>query len=140
MSVLLVLGPHVFEILPLNYQQLERTTTANWASIPRFGGRAARQFTGYGGGDGLTISGLMFPEEFGGRARFEAIRATQGLGIPFMMAGLGAITGGRIFGLVCIETVSDTQTHIAPNGQGRVLDFSIEVSPYGDGDGPGGLF
>lgn len=138
MSVLLILGPHIFEILPLNYQELDRTTTANWVSVSRFGGRAARQFTGFGEGDNLTISGVLFPEEFGGRAKYEAIRATQSLGIPIMMVGLGAITGARVFGLVCIETVSDTQTHIAPNGQGRVLKFSIDVSPYGGG--PGGLF
>ena len=90
MTVLLVLGPHVFEILPLNYQSLDRTTSATWASIPRFGGRAAKQFTGLGADDLTTISGLMFPEEFGGRGQYEAIRATQGLGIPVMMLGFGA--------------------------------------------------
>jgi len=142
MSALLALGPHIFEILPLNYQELDRTSTAAWASIPRFGGRAARQFTGLGEGDGMTISGVIFPEEFGGRAQYEAIRFTQGLGVPLMMVGLGAVTGARIFGLVCVESVSDTQTHIAPNGQGRVLDFSIDVTPYGGGNGGvlGGLF
>ncbi len=133
MSVLMALGPHIFEILPLNYQELERTTSVTWASVPRFGGYAARQFTGLGADDSTVISGLMFPEEFGGRGRYEAIRGTQGLGVPVMMIGFGTLSLARVFGLVCIETVSDIQSHIAPNGQGRVLDFTIEVSPYGGG-------
>jgi len=138
MTALLALGPHIFEILPLNYQQIERETRAEWASIARFGARSARQFTGLGD-DSLTISGLIFPEEFGGRSDYEAIRLTQAAGIPLMMAGMGASTTARIFGLVVVLSVSDTQTSIGPDGQGRVLEFSVEVAPYG-GSAFGGLF
>lgn len=140
MTALLCLGPHIFEIAPLNYQQIERETVAVWASMPRFGAQAARQFTGLGD-DSLTISGLIFPEAIGGRSAYEAIRGTQGAGVPVMMVGKGASTFARIFGLVVILSVSDTQTHIGPDGQGRVIDFSIEVAPYGGGlTGIGGLF
>lgn len=130
MTALLALGPHIFEILPLNYQRLERETNAVWASVPRFGAEAARQFTGLGD-DSFRIDGLLFPHEFGGRAEYEAIRATQRSGLPVMMAGLGTATAVRIFGLVVILNVSDEQTHIGRDGQGRVLSFSIELAPYG---------
>lgn len=120
----------MFKIIGLNYQKLERTATVNWAVIPRYGGKVAKQFTGKGGGDGTTITGLIFDEEFGGRAEYEAIYATQGQGRPVMMVGFGAQSSGNIFGLVCIEVVSDTQEYIGTGGQGKKLEFSIEVSPY----------
>ena len=127
---LLRLGNHSFEIIGLNYQSLSRTTTAHWVPIARFGGKAAKQFTGKGADDKATISGLLFPEEFGGREEYEAIRLTQGQGRPVMMVGFGANGAGRIFGKVCIETVSDTQDYISPNGQGKKQQFSIQISPY----------
>lgn len=134
MSALLGLGPHVFTIIGLNYQQLERETTATWATIERFGGQAARQFTGLGP-DSTTINGLLFPDELGGRGGYEAIRASQSAGRPLMMIGFGANAMGRVFGRIVLETVSDTQTHIGRDGQGKMVEFSVTVSPNG-----GGLF
>lgn len=126
---LLALGPHIFKILPLNFQELERTTIAKWPSIARFGQRNARQFTGLGD-DETKIGGIIYPEEFGGRSEFEALRATQAAGRPVMMVGLATASSARIFGRVVILDVSDKQSSIAPNGQGRILDFTITVAPY----------
>lgn len=140
MSALLQLGPHTFSILPLNYQQLERETVAKWASVPRFGQMAARQFTGLGD-DSTTISGLIFPEEFGGRTEYEALRLTQAAGVPVILAGMGAASLARVFGLVVLLSVSDTQSYIGPTGEGRMLEFSVELAPYGGDIGLfGGLF
>jgi len=135
---LLALGPHIFEIVGLNYQKLERESQAVWPAIKRFGGHAARQFTGLGP-DSQTVNGLLFPDEFGGRGEYEAIRATQSRGSPVMMVGFSGATLGRVFGLVIIETVSDTQFHIDRSGAGKQLEFSVTVSPYG-GSAFGGLF
>lgn len=132
MTALLSLGQSVFQIIGLNYQKLSTQTTANWAAIERFGGQSARQFTGLGP-DSTTIDGLLFPDELGGRGQYEAIRRTQGRGRPVMMIGFGANSSGKIFGNVVIEEVSDTQTHIARHGGGKMLEFSITVAPYGGG-------
>ncbi|WP_336798862.1 phage tail protein [Kaistia sp. MMO-174] len=141
MNALMALGPHVFEVLPLNYQELERTTEAVWASIPRLGTRPARQFVGYGD-DVLVISGVLFPEALGGRGAFEAIRATQAAAEPVMLVGFGTESVGRVWGRVIILSVHDRQESIARNGAGEVLSYEIEVAPYGDGPGAGlfGLF
>ncbi len=138
---LLALGPHVFEIAPLNFQQIERTTIAKWPAIARFGAAPGRQFTGYGE-DPITISGLLYPDELGGRTEFEAIRATQKAAVPVTMMGWAAATGtaARIYGLVVILSVSDTQTSINRAGAGRKLAFDIEVAPAGGGGKPVGLF
>ncbi|MEN5279275.1 phage tail protein [Brucella sp. TWI432] len=138
---LLALGPHIFEIAPLNFQQLERSTEALWPSISRFGGRPGRQFTGYGD-DSMTISGLLFPDEVGGKAEFEAIRVTQAAAQPVTMMGwaIGMSMAANLFGRVVILNVQDTQSAINRQGYGRKIEFSIEVAPYhGDGK-PVGLF
>jgi len=140
MTPLLALGPHIFEIAPLNFQRIERETEVKWPAIARFGGRPGRQMTGFGE-DPIRISGLLFPEEFGGREEFEALRATQLAARPVIMAGW-ALTGSaaRIFGRVVILRVRDVQDSINRDGFGRRLAFDIEVAPVSDGGKPIGLF
>ena len=83
---LLALGPHVFEIAPLNFQAIDRETTVKWPAIPRFGGRPGRQMTGYGE-DPITISGMLFGLTWSMRgqddnARRMATKMTQADGKP----------------------------------------------------------
>ena len=141
MTPLLALGPHIFEIAPLNFQEIERDTEAKWPAISRFGGRPGRQFTG-SGEDPITISGLLFPEELGGRDEFEAIRTTQRAAKPVLLVGwsVAVSTAAQIFGRVVILRIRDRQTVISRSGHGRRLSFDIEVAPFpGDGK-PVGLF
>ncbi|PRA87910.1 phage tail protein [Ochrobactrum sp. MYb29] len=138
---LLALGPHVFEIAPLNFQEIERSTKTLWPTISRFGGRPGRQFTGYGE-DSISISGLLFPDEMGGREEYEAIRATQAAAQPVLMLGWATALSmaASLFGRVVILNIQDTQSIINRQGFGRKIEFSIEVAPYhGDGK-PVGLF
>ncbi|MFT4162869.1 phage tail protein [Shinella sp.] len=137
---LLALGPHMFEIAPLNFQAIERETTVKWPAIARFGGRPGRQMTGYGE-DPITISGLLYPDELGGRDEFEAVRATQQTAQPVLMVGWsGSGMKARIYGLVVIVTVRDQQTSINRDGFGRRLSYDIEVAPIGATGKPIGLF
>ncbi len=137
---LLALGPHVFEIAPLNFQSIDRETTVKWPAIARFGGRPGRQMTGYGE-DPIIISGVLYPDEFGGRDEFEAVRATQRAAMPVMMVGwAGSGTLARIYGLVVILTVRDQQTSINADGFGRRVSYEIEVAPIGKSGKPIGLF
>lgn len=142
MTPLLALGAHIFEIAPLNFQRISEETTAKWPSIARFGGRPGRQHTGYGD-DPITISGLLYPEELGGQAELEALRATQRAARPVVMMGWQGSTGtaAKIYGLVVILSISSTKSAIGPSGIARKLSFEVEVAPAGDGGGkPVGLF
>lgn len=138
---LLALGPHKFEIAPLNFQSIERNTIAKWPAIARFGGAPGRQFTGFGE-DTIKISGLLFPDELGGREEFEEIRATQKAARPVTMLGWIGLDGtaARVFGRVVILQVSDTQTYINHAGAGRKLSFDVEIAPMAGGGKPVGLF
>lgn len=140
MNPLLALGSHRFQIAPLNFQRIVRETAVKWPAVARFGGRPSRQMTGYGE-DPLTISGLLYPEEFGGREELEALRATQQAARPVIMAGW-ALTGeaARIFARVVILKIRDEQTSINRDGFGRRLSFEVEVAPVGGGGKPVGLF
>jgi uncharacterized protein len=141
MTPLLALGPHVFEIAPLNFQAINRLTEAKWPAVARFGNAPGRQFTGYGE-DPITISGLLYPDELGGRAELEAVRITQRAAQPVIMMGWSAqlSTAALIYGRVVILTVDDTQTSINREGHGRKIEFSIEVAPVGGSGRPVGLF
>lgn len=141
MTPLLALGPHIFEIAPLNYQEISRDTEAKWPAINRFGSRPGRQFTGYGE-DTIVISGLLFPDELGGREEFEAIRLTQKAAKPILMMGWSSAvkTAAQLFGRVVILRVGDTQSAIGRHGMGRKVSFDIEVAPVPEDGKPVGLF
>lgn len=139
MVPLLALGPHVFETEGLNFTELERRLRASIGRVPRLGQRAARQFSGIEE-ETITIRGLIFDEQFGGRGDYEAIASTLERGEPVVMIGTGVARRGRVFGLVYVVEVSDTQTHINPLGGGRKLAFDVVVEPYEGRAGAGGLF
>ena len=88
----------------------------------------------------MTISGLLFPDEMGGRDDYEAIRATQAAATPVMLVGWATVSAARIYGRVAILKVTDTQSIISREGYGRKLSFDIEVAPVPDGGGRIGLF
>lgn len=141
MMPLLALGPHIFEIAPLNFQEIRSLTEVKWPATPRFGKRPGRQFTGYGE-DPITISGLLYPEELGGREELKAIKLTAKAAQPIIMMGWSSLltSAAEVFGRVVILSVDDSQTIISKSGYGRKLEFSIEVAPIGDSGKPVGLF
>lgn len=128
MQPLLALGPHVFEIAPLNYQRFERRSEVLFPTVPRFGQRPNRQHTGYGE-DPVRIEGLLYPDEFGGRAEFDALRATQEAARAVLLMGWAGPTSARLFGRVVILSIDDRQSSINAAGQGRKLAFDIALAP-----------
>jgi hypothetical protein len=130
---LLSIGPHKFEIAPMSFQQLEDETVAEWKAIARFGGRPGQQFTGFGE-DPIRISGLLYPEELGGRDAIDAIRETQRAKKPVLMVGwtTDERAAAKVFGRVAIKSVRRTQTNINAYGQGRKIAFDIGLVPIGD--------
>lgn len=139
-SPLLALGPHVFEVLPVTLQKIEREVNLNWPGISRFGGPVARQATGEGE-HSVKLNGLLFPAAFGGWASYNGIIATALEQEPLMMMGFGVDMLAEVLGLVVITKVHDTQDYLGPDGVGQQVTFDVEVAPFGD-EGPygGGLF
>ena len=139
---LLGLGPHTFEVTSLNFQSIRRRTETELAEIARFGGRAGTQFTGHKRGS-ITISGLLFPEEFNDREEYEKLRQSQLAGKPLTFTGwaVGSGMSAEVFGRVSIKAIEDTQSYIGPDGKGRRVQYSIELAPSNEAGGkPIGLF
>ena len=80
------------------------------------------------------MSGLLYPDELGGRAEFEAVRATQKRARPVTMMGWSLEDSSKVevWGQVLILSIRDTQTRLNDRGHGRKLSFEIEVAPVGD--------
>jgi phage protein U len=139
MTPLLAIGPHIFEIFPLNLQKIEEETNVNWPAVERFGTGPARQFTGQGETT-FKIEGLCFNEEFGGYTEYLALKATAAAGQPLDIVGWGAGAAyGLVIGPACILKVSATHEAIGPDGIGRKITFHVECGAFGESFG-GGLF
>lgn len=137
---LLALGPHIFQISELNFQEIKRSTEAMWPAIPRFGTHPGRQFTGFGD-DSIEISGLLFPDEFNDREQFEALRLTQRGKRPVTLLGWAVGSGAaQVFARVVILKVEDTQSRINRKGAGRRIEYSVTLAPMVGGGKPIGLF
>lgn len=136
---LLTLGSHAFSILPMNLQRIESEITMNWPAIARFGGPVARQATGQGEHE-TRLTGLLFPETFGGMGEYRALKQTALRMRPVPMVGLGAGDVGTLFGQVVILKVHDLQDYIGPDGVGRRVGFDVVVAPSGQGLYGGSLF
>jgi hypothetical protein len=141
MSALLAVGPYVFSILPLTLQRIEEETSSSWPAINRFGVGPARQYTGPGDST-LKIEGLFFNEEFGGQGDYLALKAIQSAAQPVMVIGWGAGAAFAIvLGFMVITRVGASHEAIGPDGIGRKVTFSIELSSFGGEDGGiAGLF
>jgi uncharacterized protein len=135
---LLSLGQHLFEVEGLNFNEISRSLKASVASISRLGGRPAKQFTGIDD-ETITIKGLIFNEVEGGRSSYEAVKADLIKGLPLLLCGSAAAGTGRVFGLVFITGIDDEASHFGPDGYGRKVSFSIELTAAPERLG-GGLF
>nr|WP_274609867.1 phage tail protein [Rhodobium orientis] len=135
------MGPHIFDIMPLNYQRLEAEVSANWPAIPHFGSRPGAQLTGFGENP-ITISGLLFPQEFGGRTELEAVKTTLSAGKPVSLIGWAGFTGtaASVFGMVVLLRISTSDEEIGQDGLGREVSYEIEVKPKPGLSGRWGLF
>lgn len=128
---LLALGPHKFELEPLNFQDLEDEFEVKWPAISRFGGRPARQMTG-DGEDPIRITGLLWPHEVpDSREALEAVIRTQKAKRPVLMMRWASDAGMRaqVDGLVVILRISRQQSKFGTSGNSRRLDYDIEIAP-----------
>lgn len=123
---LLALGPHTFEVAPLNYQELTREVELRWALMNRLG--AAPVYHAVGVGEtSITIGGLLFPDAIGGWNEFRGLDATARAMQPVMMVA----GSGLVFGRVVIIRVHEAHKSVTTGGLPRRLEFSIDIRKQG---------
>lgn len=130
---LLSLGKCKFEIGKLDLQAFDEEVEVKWPAIARFGGRPARQHTGFGE-DPIHLSGLLYPEEIGGRAEYDKLKATARARRPVTLVTWSTELDNEatIWGQFVILRVSGGHTKFGPDGKSRKIAFDTEIAPLGD--------
>ena len=120
--MLMTLGPFVFMLQSIPFQQARRQRQWRYAELPRMGARDATQYTGPGP-DKLELSGVLMPEITGGPATLDllAAMAAQARAWP-LVEGTGSILGTYV-----IEEISQTASHTHADGAPQRLEFGIKL-------------
>lgn len=121
---LMAVGPHVFQVIGLNGQDIDTTTEATWVDVPRFGMTDGAQFQGRKRPE-MSIKGVLFPDQVGGLPDYEAMRGSQYAGVPLPLIRMGRGFTAVVLGAVTIERVSDLETY-----GGKKIAFTIDLKGY----------
>ena len=125
MSILMQLGPHQFAVDPLNYNKFESDIEARWKENYTANGNHIDQFLG-ASARSITISGVLFPESYGGLNEAEAVAQTIRAGNPVPLFSIS----GRNYGLVKALSLNLTHKKIGPRDSIIEAVYSIKVSEY----------
>lgn len=120
--MLMCIGASVVEVYPLNFENVDRKSTASFAEKSVVGRRPLLEAVGEGE-ETFELSGKLFPHRFGGLGALELLRtqmASQET-LPFMRGD------GVPLGWVVITDVQDKSKYLGPQGVGRMIDISISL-------------
>lgn len=124
----MALGPFVFQAHGFSFTDRKRSQKTGWAEIQVAGGMNPHQWTG-GQGAGETISGVLFPDEFGGQAALAGLYAASQSGQVLPLVTLG---GGsqNIHSMWFIEDISDDHAFVDRFGRPHRNAYSIGLKAY----------
>jgi phage protein U len=124
--MLMQLGSVAFEVYPLNAHEHTRSAEMGFVEKAVLGARPPLEKVGEGA-ETRTISGRVFPRKFGGLGQLASLEAARAAGQPlFLMRGDGAPLGFFV-----IERLSETNTYLAANGVGQVIEFDVMLKAAG---------
>lgn len=133
--VTMALGPFMFRAHGFGYSDVGRNLNTPWAELKTVGRPDALQWTGPTS-ETVKISGVLFPEEFGGLGTLEGLRLAARNGIPLFLVSLG----GGIFGRQAIQRIEEERKYHTRRGLPRKNSYSIEVRKLGSGLSLSSLF
>lgn len=120
-------GDYQFSVSTAALQNIKRSSAWRWQSQERLGVRPAQQYLGPGA-ESLSLSGVIYPHYKGGVGQLDRMRAEAGQGKPLILVnGLGEIQGQWV-----ITQVEETQTVFTAGGIPRKVEFSMQLSRYGE--------
>ena len=124
MAIMMKLGSFVFQISTAVYQELSEKYKYNWSSQNRIGINPSLQFTGYS--KSISLSGVFYPAKFG-KSIDDLIKLASD-GKPLLM-----VSGtGKVLDYWVINDISQTKTIFINNGAAKKVNFSIELTFYGE--------
>ncbi len=121
----MALGRFAFSALGFGHDGVKRDLSTRWASLPVAGRFDALQWTGPQS-DSVTISGVIFPEAFGGLETLDEMRKAAIAGEVLILATLdGLIRGPHV-----IEGIDEDRSHMTRTALPRRLAYKIRLKRY----------
>jgi len=120
--MLYVLGSVVFEVAPLNVDQVERSTGADFAEKPLLGRAPGFEFMG-AAAEELTFQGKLFPQALGGLDEWDQLQQIRAGGAAQHLTR----GDGRAEGWFLIFTLRETSRYLDAQGIGQVIEFEISL-------------
>lgn len=121
----IALGSYQFQALGFHMSDLSRELQTPWSEIDVAMRFDALHWTGPKS-DSVTISGVLFPEEFGGMGSLHGIAASARAGRPLMLVTGAGDVGGRFV----VISVSEDWSFIDDNGRPRRDAYKIQLKRY----------
>ncbi len=120
--MLYALGPLTFTVAPFNADEVDRTSSADFAEKQLLGQRKGHEFVGEGE-EKIVLRGSLFPETLGGLDGLAVLDALRSSGTPQML-----LRGDGVdLGWFLIERVHGNNKHLNREGVGKKIDFTIEL-------------
>ena len=120
--VTMALGRNFFVAHGFGYTDISRAHDTSWAEIATLGRLDSLQWMGPKS-DAITITGVLFPREFGGMAVLERITDMALSGEAAVLVSLGS----RIFGRFAVQKVAEDRGVHDRLGTPARNQYSIEV-------------
>lgn len=124
-GVMLLLGGAVFSVNTTTYDQITRSVEWQWQALPVIGKKPVYQYVG-GGEQSISVTGCIYPGQYGSRAQLMVLEQAAGLGVPIpLFSGLG-----YDLGLWCINRYSEVEGLPFYNGCPQKIEFTIDLVKY----------
>lgn len=129
--VMIQLGEFQFTITTASYQTFTRDISYRWPSQDVIGKRPALQFVGPSK-ESIAVAGNIYPGEFGNVEQVDQMRSMAERGEPLRLIASQYAGRGSIMGMWVILAVGEINSFFFEDGSPRKIEFSLEVSYYGD--------
>ncbi|MFK0385000.1 phage tail protein [Agrobacterium sp. NPDC090273] len=126
----MMLGGFAFEALGFGYQGIKRSLNTAWAEIPVGQTLNPQQWTGPTS-DEITISGVVFTEEFGGQSQLDGIIAEASAGVPMMLV-TGDAAEGVIRGVFTVQGIEEDKSLHNARGVAARNAYAIKLKRQPD--------
>jgi phage protein U len=126
----MALGPFAFECLGFSYNGVDQKINTPWADVAVAQTLNQMQFLGPTSHE-VTIKGVIFPEEFGGQASLEGIKAAADMGTLLMLVS-GDALAGSVHGLCAVQSISIENSYHNARGTAGRSSYSISLKKKQD--------
>lgn len=126
-----------------NFETIQRDHQFTWVSNDRLSRDPAMQFVGPGE-ENVSIDGKMYPYHFGGLDTISRLRAAGKRGKPMQMVRFYPLQNpvgyaAEFVGNYALKRVRTVEQKIGAIGIAHKIDFTVELTKYGDDLYTGGV-